>query len=404
MADNFDMKKFLAENKLGPYAKNLVIENQYDDEDEDYDLNAAFKASPMSHSYEDVLDIFKSYEDESILNNFKAKFPEGKDISRKDYGDFAMSMIDDMSEVSFIQANWISLTDDDVYTKAGLAEEKEKLAKEDLGKDLEDTKAADMMDFLAEDETNPKAKKELDAIQKQIVAAQSKLNSFRKVYKDKYNKASKEKQKQLDAALKAAEKDFEKTVTPLEAQSKKLKENKESLNEDASQTVIDILGILAGLAGMGLSGVQILKWQDKLEKENPELHKQLGKVSSTIGGADPSKNLEENEDTGGIENDIEQDLMYTEDPILYLKSIIDFCNKKIKEIEQDTDGIEEAKKEEIKEALTPEAFERMDALTSTRAQLAMIKAAEIMMNELTKEGFEVLDIREYFTQLIANDI
>ena len=404
MADNFDMKKFLAENKLGPYAKNLVIENQYDDEDEDYDLNAAFKASPMSHSYEDVLDIFKSYEDESILNNFKAKFPEGKDISRKDYGDFAMSMIDDMSEVSFIQANWISLTDDDVYTKAGLAEEKEKLAKEDLGKDLEDTKAADMMDFLAEDETNPKAKKELDAIQKQIVAAQSKLNSFRKVYKDKYNKASKEKQKQLDAALKAAEKDFEKTVTPLEAQSKKLKENKESLNEDASQTVIDILGILAGLAGMGLSGVQILKWQDKLEKENPELHKQLGKVSSTIGGADPSKNLEENEDTGGIENDIEQDLMYTEDPILYLKSIIDFCNKKIEEIEQDTDGIEEAKKEEIKEVLTPEAFERMDALTSTRAQLAMIKAAEIMMNELTKEGFEVLDIREYFTQLIANDI
>ena len=61
-------------------------------------------------------------------------------------------------------------------------------------------------------------------------------------------------------------------------------------------------------------------------------------------------------------------------------------------------------KKKIKEALTPEMFERMDAVTSTRAQLAMIKAAEIMMNELTEEGFEVLDIREYFTQLIANDI
>jgi DNA-binding TFAR19-related protein (PDSD5 family) len=121
---------------------------------------------------------------------------------------------------------------------------------------------------------------------------------------------------------------------------------------------MDVLGILAGLAGMGLSGVQILKWQDKLEKENPELHKQLGKVSGAIGAADPSKNLEENEED----------------------------------------------KKKIKEALTPEAFERMDALTSTRAQIAMIKAAEIMMNELTKEGFEVLDIREYFTQLIANDI
>jgi hypothetical protein len=63
-----------------------------------------------------------------------------------------------------------------------------------------------------------------------------------------------------------------------------------------------------------------------------------------------------------------------------------------------------AEKDKVKEALSPEAFERMDAVTSTHAQIAMIKAAEIMMNELTEEGFEVLDIREYFTQLIANDI
>jgi hypothetical protein len=34
----------------------------------------------------------------------------------------------------------------------------------------------------------------------------------------------------------------------------------------------------------------------------------------------------------------------------------------------------------------------------------MIKAAEIMMNELTEEGFEVEEIREFFTQLITNDI
>mgnify|MGYP000238464812 CR=1 FL=1 len=47
------------------------------------------------------------------------------------------------------------------------------------------------------------------------------------------------------------------------------------------------------------------------------------------------------EDGGqGIENDIEQDLMYAEDPILYLKSIIDFCNKKIEKIGKDADGID----------------------------------------------------------------
>jgi hypothetical protein len=64
--------------------------------------------------------------------------------------------------------------------------------------------------------------KEMDDIHKQIVAAHNKLKSFRKSHKDNYSKASKEKQKQMDAALKAAEKTFEKTVTPLEAQSKKL--------------------------------------------------------------------------------------------------------------------------------------------------------------------------------------
>ena len=64
--------------------------------------------------------------------------------------------------------------------------------------------------------------KQMDDIHKQIVAAQSKLKDFRKSYKDNYSKASKEKQKQMDADLKAAEKTFEKTVTPLEAQSKKL--------------------------------------------------------------------------------------------------------------------------------------------------------------------------------------
>lgn len=196
MADNFNMKQFLVENKLGAYSKlkenkfysrdyvaqkygdkaKEIEDNIHDEEDnnpniwdlytsletadevdnfvkgymnegKNFDLDAAFKASPMSHSYEDVLDIFESYEDESILNDFKAKFPEGKDISRKDYGDFAMSMIDDMSEVAYIKANWISLTDDDVYTKAGLAEEKEKLAKEDYAGAEEEK----MMDFLAEE-------------------------------------------------------------------------------------------------------------------------------------------------------------------------------------------------------------------------------------------------------------
>ena len=64
----------------------------------------------------------------------------------------------------------------------------------------------------------------------------------------------------------------------------------------------------------------------------------------------------------------------------------------------------ENKKEEVKENISPEAYERMASLTNLKAQQAMIKAAEIMMNELTEEGFEVEEIREFFTQLITNDI
>ena len=90
--------------------------------EEAFNLNTAFKTSPSSHSYNDVLDIFTSYEDDNILNAFKAKFPEDKDISKIDYLKFAMNYIDDMSASSDIMANWISITDSDVFNKAGLVE------------------------------------------------------------------------------------------------------------------------------------------------------------------------------------------------------------------------------------------------------------------------------------------
>jgi hypothetical protein len=74
----------------------------------------------------------------------------------------------------------------------------------------------------SKDSVDPKIKKQLDTLHKQKLAAQSKLNDFRKSYKDNYSKASKEKQKKMDADLKAAEKEFDKVVTPLETQSRKL--------------------------------------------------------------------------------------------------------------------------------------------------------------------------------------
>ena len=58
----------------------------------------------------------------------------------------------------------------------------------------------------------------------------------------------------------------------------------------------------------------------------------------------------------------------------------------------------------LNERLEPHVYERMYNLSNIKAQQAMIRAAEILMRDLTAEGFEVPEIREFFTQLIANDI
>ena len=69
--------------------------------------------------------------------------------------------------------------------------------------------------------------------------------------------------------------------------SKNLEEN-EVIEESP---VMDILGILAGVGGLGLGSAAILKLQDKIKQKNPELYAKLQKASSAISAADPSKNL-----------------------------------------------------------------------------------------------------------------
>jgi len=57
-------------------------------------------------NYDLVLEVIKSYEMEDVLNDFKNKFEEGKNISRKDYFKFCERYIDDISEYYYIRANW----------------------------------------------------------------------------------------------------------------------------------------------------------------------------------------------------------------------------------------------------------------------------------------------------------
>jgi hypothetical protein len=69
--------------------------------------------------------------------------------------------------------------------------------------------------------------------------------------------------------------------------SKNLEEN-EVLEESP---VMDILGVLAGVGGLGLGSAAIMKLQDKIKQKNPELYAKLQKASSAISSADPSKKL-----------------------------------------------------------------------------------------------------------------
>ena len=229
MADNFDMKKFLVENQLGAYSK----------------LKEEVEEAKKEVSKEDKIAVIKEWiwytcdegtakEDIDKYNKMvDMYFADKEDVTKEDFKKI-WAKITEKYGVGDVGADWEAFPETwkDVQTgtlvnegEAAYEYEKgkaagEKLAKEDYGKDLEDTEAAKQMDFLAEEEP---------------------------------------------------------------------------LNEDAS-VVMNVLGMLAGLAGMGLTAAQILRWQNKLEKENPELYKQLGQINTAIGAADPSKNLEEKEE------------------------------------------------------------------------------------------------------------
>lgn len=117
----FEREKTDYELAFEHFTKGTSLNEEMEDEDE-FDLNQAFKNSPETAPYEDVLGVIESYEDEDILNDFKTEFPEGEPVNKRDYSDFSISLIDDMSEVDFIQANWISIFDEDIFDKAGLNE------------------------------------------------------------------------------------------------------------------------------------------------------------------------------------------------------------------------------------------------------------------------------------------
>ena len=59
-----------------------------------------------------VLEVVQSCEDEVMLKDFVSKFELGKDIDYQSYFDFCIEYIDDMSEIYYINCNWMDEYDE----------------------------------------------------------------------------------------------------------------------------------------------------------------------------------------------------------------------------------------------------------------------------------------------------
>lgn len=58
------------------------------------------------NNYELVKEIIKSYEMDLIVKEFVKSFKVGENIKYKDYYDFCMKYVDDISEIYYIDLNW----------------------------------------------------------------------------------------------------------------------------------------------------------------------------------------------------------------------------------------------------------------------------------------------------------
>ena len=174
MADNFNVKQFLAENKLGAYSRlkedNIEEVKRYQIGDmwsPTFDYKGMLKAGAaltpnadakvmqaVSDSFEDV-----NYhrENSHLQDAIKAKEEGDMDAVKFHlalFKDELVKTIKSIKETQIFERKKVEEGEAAYeYEKgkaAGEKEEKEKLQKEDLGQDRTDAEAAKMMDFLAE--------------------------------------------------------------------------------------------------------------------------------------------------------------------------------------------------------------------------------------------------------------
>jgi len=187
MADNFNMKQFLYENKLGSYARNTVKEEtklteatKYQPGDmwsSDFDYKGMLKAaanlsvsSPeelmqaISDSFEDV-----NYhrENSHLQDAIEAKKENDNDAIKFHlnlFKDELKKTIKNLKETQIFEREKIEEGEAAYeYEKGKEAGEEEEKLKEDIGGDIGDAEAEKMMDFLAEKDKSSNKQKLIDA-------------------------------------------------------------------------------------------------------------------------------------------------------------------------------------------------------------------------------------------------
>jgi hypothetical protein len=97
----------------------------YEDENDPIDpVEVAFMQSPGYHSYKDVLDMTEGFESvldkddyDKMIEDFKNEFSGQTYISKHDYLDYGEKHIDDVTELQYVKANWVSITDPSIFTR-----------------------------------------------------------------------------------------------------------------------------------------------------------------------------------------------------------------------------------------------------------------------------------------------
>jgi hypothetical protein len=85
----------------------------------EFDIEQAFEQSPNEYSYEELLGVVESYDDENDLNSFISTFQPGQSISKEEWVRWSRS-ISDYDPEGYVRLNWISLSDPNIFDKAGV--------------------------------------------------------------------------------------------------------------------------------------------------------------------------------------------------------------------------------------------------------------------------------------------